>query len=324
MRRHDIPTAAYAVCSTLDEVRDQLPNFPGRVVVKADGLAAGKGVVIAANSVEAEQTADAMFSGLLLGAPVDSIVLEQFLAGDEISCVALCDGRTAVPLAAAQDHKRIGEGDTGPNTGGMGAYSTDSLLSIELTQWITENIAQKVVDGMASEHTPFKGILFCGLMMTPLPDGTTLPMVIEYNVRFGDPEIQAILMRLDSDIVDLLEAVVDGCGARQPIRMKRGAAVCVIAASGGYPGKYAGGKLISGLDAPRPEGVEIFHSGTALNPDAATPEYLTAGGRVLGITATSIAGLRQALDKAYETLNHISFEGIQFRKDIGWRALKEK
>jgi phosphoribosylamine--glycine ligase len=320
MVRHDIPTAAYAACTTLTEIHDQLADFPGRVVVKADGLAAGKGVVICETSNDAEAVAGEMFSGALLGTPVETIVLEQFLTGDELSFFALCDGRHALALAAAQDHKRIGEGDTGPNTGGMGAYSSDDLLGGEMRTWLTERVAQRVVDGMVSERTPFQGILFSGLMMVPLRNGVAQPMVLEFNTRFGDPETQAILMRLDCDLLELMEAAIDGRAERVPVRIKPGASVCVIAASAGYPGKYTGGEIIEGLDAPLPEGVEIFHSGTVLR----NGQYLTAGGRVLGVTGYSALGLKDALAKVYAALGQIRFKGMQYRKDIGWRALKEK
>ncbi|HEX3140465.1 MAG TPA: phosphoribosylamine--glycine ligase, partial [Rhizobacter sp.] len=189
MRTNDIPTAAYSFCTTLDEVREELPNYTVPVVVKADGLAAGKGVVICRTHLEAEAAAAQMLSGVLLGYPVEEIVLEEFLEGDELSFFVLCDGKHAIPIAAAQDHKRIGEGDTGPNTGGMGAYSTDHLLLPQMREWLTKNVAQKVVEGMRSEETPFVGILFCGMMMT-----SRGPMVLEFNTRFGDPETQALMM----------------------------------------------------------------------------------------------------------------------------------
>ncbi len=320
LRTHNIPTAAYAVCSSIDDVVEHLPAFLGKVVVKADGLAAGKGVVICDTPQQAESAAEEMFSGALLGDPVNTVVLEQFLTGEELSFFALCDGKHAIPLAAAQDHKRIGEGDTGPNTGGMGAYSADFLMGPEMRAWLTKNIAQKVVDGMALDRTPFKGILFCGLMMTPLPDGTTQPMVLEFNTRFGDPETQAIMLRLDTDLVDLMEAAIDGTADKLPIHMKAGASVCIIAASGGYPGKYASGKPIQGLDAAIAEGVEVFHSGTAAKDGG----YITAGGRVLGITAFSPISLKDALAKAYAATGKISFEGMQYRKDIAWRALRDQ
>jgi phosphoribosylamine--glycine ligase len=312
MRRHDIPTAAYAVCTTLDEVREQLDRFTLPVVVKADGLAAGKGVVICETRLQAESAAAEMFSGALLGTEETEIVLEEFLTGEELSFFALCDGKHAAPIASAQDHKRVGEGDTGPNTGGMGAYSTDSLTTPEMRDWLTRNVAQKVVDGMASEGEPFKGILFCGIMMTPRG-----PMVLEFNTRFGDPETQAILLRMQTDIVDLCNASIDGTADKLAIQMHPGASVCVIAASGGYPGKYVSGKPIHGLPAEAGDNVVVFHSGTA----AKDGQIVTAGGRVLAITSMA-ADLRAALDLAYAQLAKISFDGMQFRRDIGHRALK--
>ena len=190
-----------------------------------------------------------MFSGALLGVTETEVVIEEFLDGEEVSFFALCDGKHAVALAAAQDHKRVGEGDTGPNTGGMGAYTGDGLLSAEMEQWLLKHVAQRVVDEMAMEGTPFQGILFCGMMMVPGKDGTTQPMVLEFNTRFGDPETQAILMRLETDIVELFEAAIDGKADRLEIRIRPGASVCVIAASGGYPGKYVSGLPIAGLDS---------------------------------------------------------------------------
>jgi phosphoribosylamine--glycine ligase len=336
MRQHEIPTAAYAVCTTLDEVRQELPRFAVPLVVKADGLAAGKGVVICKTYAEAEHAAAEMFSGVLLGVEETYVVIEEFLDGEEVSFFALCDGKHAVALAAAQDHKRIGEGDTGPNTGGMGAYTGDGLLSVEMEQWLLKNVAQRVVDEMAMEGTPFQGILFCGMMMVPRKDGTTQPMVLEFNTRFGDPETQAILVRLETDIVDLFEAAIDGAVDRLAIRMRPGASVCVIAASGGYPGKYASGLAIAGLDTVADPDTVVFHSGTALKDGV----VVTAGGRVLGVTAVSRAtamapgsasgpgsaggsALWDALGRAYGALAEISFEGMQFRGDIGWRALRD-
>jgi phosphoribosylamine--glycine ligase len=336
MRRNDIPTAAYAVCTTLDEVREELPRFAVPVVVKADGLAAGKGVVICNTHAEAERAAAEMFSGVLLGVEETYVVIEEFLAGEEVSFFALCDGKHAVALAAAQDHKRIGEGDTGPNTGGMGAYTGDGLLSAQMERWLLKHVAQRVVDEMAVEGTPFHGILFCGMMMTPRADGSTEPMVLEFNTRFGDPETQAILVRLETDIVDLFESAIDGTADRLSIRMRPGASVCVIAASGGYPGKYASGLPIAGLETVADPDVVVFHSGTAMKDDA----VVTAGGRVLGVTAVSRStamapgsasgpgsaggsALWDALGKAYGALAGVSFEGMQFRGDIGWRALRD-
>ncbi|GGG65559.1 phosphoribosylamine--glycine ligase [Edaphobacter dinghuensis] len=311
MQRHGIPTAAYAVCTTLDEVREQLNHFTLPVVVKADGLAAGKGVVICETRLQAESAAAEMFSGALLGTHETEIVLEEFLTGEELSFFALCDGKHAAAIASAQDHKRVGEGDTGPNTGGMGAYSTDGLTTAAMREWLTANVAQKVVDGMAAEGNPFKGILFCGIMMTPRG-----PMVLEFNTRFGDPETQAILLRMQSDIVDLCNASIDGTANALDIKMHPGASVCVIAASGGYPGKYASGKVIEGVADQADKDVVVFHSGTAIKDG----QLVTAGGRVLAITSMA-PDLRTALDLAYARLAKISFEGMQFRRDIGHRAL---
>ena len=316
MQRHVIPTAAYALCTTLDEVREELRRFTVPVVVKASGLAAGKGVVICNTHLEAEEIAAQMFSGVLLGTQEIEIVIEEFLIGEEVSFFALCDGTHAVELASAQDHKRVGEGDTGPNTGGMGAYSTDEIVTPAMRQWLLRNIAQKVVDGMRSEGNPFKGILFCGIMMTPRG-----PMVLEFNTRFGDPETEAILLRLETDIVDLFNASIDGTVNQLTIRMRPGASVCVIAASGGYPGKYTPGKPITVLSTVdgQSEDVVIFHSGTAIKEG----QLVTAGGRVLAIS-TAAPGLQTALDKAYAELATISFEGMQFRRDIGHRALHQE
>ena len=317
MRRNDIPTAAYAVCTTPDEVTEALRSFSVPVVVKADGLAAGKGVVICQTHAQAEATAAQMFSGELLGEPVEDVVLEEFLAGEELSFFALCDGRVAVPIAAAQDHKRVGDGDTGPNTGGMGAYSTDDLLGPDMRAWLTANVAQKVVTGMREQWSEFRGMLFCGLMLVPRGDGTVQPMVLEFNTRFGDPETEALMPRLETDLLDILEASVDGRADTLDVRLKPGASACVIAASGGYPGRYASGKPISGLEDV-PQDVVVFHCGTAAKDGA----VVTAGGRVLAVTAASDAGFEDALAKVYAALEGISFEGMHFRRDIGWRALQ--
>ena len=314
MQRHDIPTAAHALCTTLEEVREEVTRFTVPVVVKASGLAAGKGVVICNTHLEAEEAAAQMFSGTLLGTSETEIVLEEFLTGEEISFFALCDGTHAIEIASAQDHKRVGEDDTGPNTGGMGAYSTDGIATPAMRQWLLHNVAQKVVDGMRSEGDPFKGVLFCGVMMTPRG-----PMVLEFNTRFGDPETEAILLRLETDIVDLFNASVDSTANQLTIRMRPGASVCVIAASGGYPGKYTSGKPIHGLSDPSTEDVVVFHAGTAIKDG----RIVTAGGRVLAISAVA-PDLKTALGMAYTELAKISFDGMQFRRDIGHRALRSE
>jgi phosphoribosylamine--glycine ligase len=310
MRRWEIPTAAYAVCHSVDVVKGALEKFGERVVVKADGLAAGKGVVMCETHAEAIAAAEEMFSGELLGADVESVVIEEMLTGPEVSFFAVCDGTTAVALGAAQDHKRVGEGDTGPNTGGMGAYSTDDLISAEMSAWLLEHAARRVVDGMRAEGTPFAGVLFVGLMMTL--DG---PKVLEFNTRFGDPETEPIMLRLETDLVDILEAAVEGRIGSVQVKLKPGASACVIAASARYPGKVRTGFAISGLD--RVAGVEVFHAGTALKDG----EIVTAGGRVLAVSAAG-TDLREALAKVYGALGEIEFEGMQYRRDIGWRALR--
>jgi phosphoribosylamine--glycine ligase len=310
MRRWTIPTAAYAVCVAVAEVEAALAGFGERVVVKADGLAAGKGVVMCATHAEAQKAAEEMFSGALLGPQIASVVLEETLIGPEISFFAVCDGNRALGLAAAQDHKRVGEGDTGPNTGGMGAYSTDELVTAEMRAWLLEHMAQRVVDGMKAEGTPFVGVLFVGLMMTS--DG---PKVLEFNTRFGDPETEAIVLRLETDLLEIFEAAVDGRLDELTIRLKPGASACVIAASAGYPGAYRVGKTIAGLDGI-PDEVQVFHAGTALREG----QLVTSGGRVLAVTAAG-ATLEGALAKVYGALDGISFEGMQYRHDIGWRAL---
>jgi phosphoribosylamine---glycine ligase len=316
MQRNDIPTAAYAICVTLEEVHEELRRFAMPVVVKASGLAAGKGVVICQTHLQAEEAAAQMFSGALLGTAETEVVLEEFLTGEELSFFALCDGTHAIEIASAQDHKRVGEGDTGPNTGGMGAYSTDGIATPAMRQWLLRNIAQKTVDGMKSEGEPFKGILFCGIMMTPRG-----PMVLEFNTRFGDPETEAILLRLETDIVDLFNASIDGTANQLTIQMRPGASVCIIAASAGYPGKYASGYPIAGLPniGSQNEDVVVFHAGTAIKNE----QLVTNGGRVLAISAVA-PDLQTALDKAYAELAKISFEGMQFRRDIGQRALRQE
>lgn len=320
MQRHRIPTAHYAVCASLEEVRDALSLFHAPLVVKADGLAAGKGVVICQTKEEALETAAGIFNGKLLGLVDHKLILEEFLQGEEVSFLVLCDGKHVAPFVPAQDHKRIGEADTGLNTGGMGAYSTDTLIDATMREWLIAHVAQPVVDGMAAEGAPFTGILYCGLMMTARG-----PMVLEFNTRFGDPETQAVLMRLDSDIMDAFEAASPlpgepGRVSDSQLNWKPGASVCVIAASAGYPGSYTTGLEITGLDhAAQIQGVEIFHSGTAL----VEGKHLTAGGRVLGATAAA-PSLKQALALAYEALGKIHFDGIYYRHDIGYRALRGK
>lgn len=313
LQRHKIPTANYAVCGGPAELEKAVSIFHPPIVVKADGLASGKGVIICQSHRTAVEAAAGLFTGALLGSAERQVVIEEYLEGEEVSFLCLADGKHVVPLVPAQDHKRIGEGDTGPNTGGMGVYSTDSMLDPHMIEWILHHIARPTVEGMAQEDTPFAGVLYCGLMMTARG-----PQVLEFNVRFGDPEIQAIVMRLDSDLLDALDACVDGTLSDTQLRWSPGASACVVASSAGYPGHHQTGFPITGLDsAARLPGVQVFHSGTSEQ----NGQLVTAGGRVLGVTAAA-PSLQDALDRAYQAIGEIHFEGMYYRRDIGHRAGK--
>jgi len=314
LQRHRIPTAHYAIANSVDEVHAALPHFHMPVVVKADGLAAGKGVVICKSKEEAASVSAEMLSGKMLGEAGSRVVLEECLQGDELSFLVLSDGERVAPLVAAQDYKRIGDGDTGPNTGGMGAYSTRNILDDQMRNWLVQHVARPVVEGMKDEGAEYKGILYCGLMMTARG-----PMVLEFNCRFGDPETQPILMRLESDLVEALEASIEGRVSDGDFRWSADASVCVVMASGGYPGTFEVGKKIMGLeDAGKVQGAKVFHAGTSKRDGA----YYTAGGRVLGVTARA-ADLPTAVQRAYDVVSKIGFEGAHYRKDIAARALKK-
>jgi phosphoribosylamine---glycine ligase len=314
MQRHHIPTAHYAICDSPQDVGEALPHFHMPVVVKADGLAAGKGVVICKTKEEASAVATEMLSGKMLGEAGARVVLEECLKGEELSFLVLSDGERVAALAAAQDHKRVGEGDTGVNTGGMGAYSTQTMVDAQMQNWLLQHVARPVVAGMKAEGAEYKGVLYCGLMMTARG-----PMVLEFNCRFGDPETQPILMRLESDLVEALEASIEGRVSDGDFRWSAEASVCVVMASGGYPGTFEVGKKISGIDdAEKIAGVKVFHAGTTKHDDA----YFTAGGRVLGVTARAVS-LEAAVKSAYEAAGRISFGGAYYRKDIAARALKK-
>jgi phosphoribosylamine--glycine ligase len=313
LQRHHIPTAPFAICDSIEQVKSALGHFHTPVVVKADGLAAGKGVVIAKSKEEASSVAAEMLSGKMLGDAGSRVVLEECLKGDELSFLVFSDGERVAPLVGAQDHKRVGDGDTGPNTGGMGAYSTADIVDDRMRDWLVNHIARPVVAGMKAEGTEFKGVLYCGLMMTARG-----PMVLEFNCRFGDPETQPILMRLESDLVDALEASIDGRVSDGDFKWTRDASVCVVMSSGGYPGTFEQGKRIDGLEeANAGKGVKVFHAGTSKREGA----YYSAGGRVLGVTARA-ADLETAVERAYDACGRISFAGAHYRKDIAGRALK--
>ena len=314
LQRHHIPTAHFAICDSIDQVRSALSHFHTPVVVKADGLAAGKGVVIAKSKEEAASVAAEMLSGKMLGDAGARVVLEECLKGDELSFLVFSDGERVAPLVAAQDHKRVGDGDTGPNTGGMGAYSTADLVDDRMRDWLVNHIARPVVAGMKAEGTEFKGVLYCGLMMTARG-----PMVLEFNCRFGDPETQPILMRLESDLLEAIEASIEGRISDGDFRWSRDPSVCVVMASGGYPGTFEQGKRIDGIEeAGALEGVKVFHAGTSKRDGI----YYTAGGRVLGVTARA-RDLDAAVERAYEACAKISFAGAHYRRDIASRALRK-
>jgi phosphoribosylamine--glycine ligase len=310
MQRWRIPTAHYTVCTTMAEVHSSMKLFNAPMVVKADGLAAGKGVLICKTREEAIEAASGILSGKLLGTAETRVVLEEFLTGEEVSFLVLCDGKHGVPLAPAQDHKRIGEGDTGLNTGGMGAYSIDTLLDAPMTEWLMGRVVTPTLEGMAAEGAPFTGVMYCGLMMTARG-----PMVLEYNARFGDPETQAILPRLEGSLLAAFEAAIDGRLNEVELKWKPGASACVVAASAGYPGEFEGGKKISGLNDVLTD-VAVFHSGTAVKDGA----LVTSGGRVLAVSATG-DDLRLALGRVYAAMENIRFDGMYYRRDIGHRAL---
>ena len=314
LQRHHIPTAPYAICNSPEEVRDALGHFHTPVVVKADGLAAGKGVVIAKTKDEAIAVAGEMLSGKMLGQAGARVILEECLQGDELSFLVFSDGERVAPLVAAQDHKRLDDGDTGPNTGGMGAYSSPAIIDDKMRDWLVNHIARPVVAGMKAEGNEFKGVLYCGLMMTARG-----PMVLEFNCRFGDPETQPILMRLESDLVEAIEASIEGRISEGDFRWSNDASVCVVMASGGYPGTFDSGKKIGGLEqAAAMPGSKVFHAGTTRRDGS----YYTSGGRVLGVTARA-SDLASAVKRVYEAVSVIGFEGAHYRKDIAARALKK-
>jgi len=313
LARHSIPTACYAVFTMLEPALAYVHEHGAPIVIKADGLAAGKGVVVAMTLVEAERALHDMLDAHAFGDASARVVIEEFLAGEEASYIVMADGVHALPMASSQDHKRVGEGDTGPNTGGMGAYSPAPVVTPEIERRIRSEIIEPTLRGMADEGTPFTGFLYAGLMI----DKTGAPKVIEFNVRFGDPETQPIMQRLRSDFVALIEAALDGKLDRVETQWDPRPSLGLVIAAAGYPGKVESGKAISGLDAAFGTDVKVFHAGTRLD---ANGSVITAGGRVLCVCATG-DGLSQARDRAYAAAYRIHFDGAFFRRDIGHRAL---
>ena len=313
MTRHRIPTARYRVVTTPDEALTYLGDFGYPVVLKADGLAAGKGVIVAANETEARQGVHDLMVARTVGAAAERVVIEECLTGRELSYLVFADGKTWRALPVAQDHKRAFDQDRGPNTGGMGAFSAPGLLDTELEKQIIKTIVEPSLAGTAADGFSFKGVLYVGLMLTPHG-----PSVLEYNVRMGDPETQAILRRLESDFAEICLAVAQGNLDQITLQWSDEATTCIVLASAGYPGSYASGKIIHGLEAAAAlEGVEVFHAGTKRD---ATGNVITAGGRVLGVTARGI-DLATATARAYAAVKQITFEGAFYRSDIGRNKL---
>ena len=313
-KANNIPTAAYKRFKHAREAKDYVREKGAPIVVKADGLAAGKGVVVADNVAEAEAAIDMMF-GDGLGAPAWEIVIEDCLIGEEASFFALCDGETAIPLASAQDHKRVGDGDKGPNTGGMGAYSPAPVMTAAMEKRVMDEIVMPTVAALKRAGAPYKGVLFAGLMITD-----TGPQLIEYNVRFGDPETQVLMLRLMSDLLPALVAARDGQLKNFDLRWYPDAALTVVMAAKGYPGAYEKGTPIEGLDkAAEIDNVEIFHAGTK----AEGGRILATGGRVLNVCARGKT-VREAQARAYEAVDRIRWPGGFCRRDIGWRAIERE
>ncbi len=309
MRKYNIPTAGYEVfddpARALEYIEAQ-GTYPA--VIKAEGLALGKGVVLAKNFEEAKEAVENMMVRKIFGDSGSRVVVEEYLTGPEVSVLAFTDGKTVVPMVSAQDHKRAFDHDEGPNTGGMGTFSPSRIYTEALAQQCMEEIFQPTIDGLAKEGRPFRGTIYFGLMITEKG-----PKVIEYNSRFGDPETQVVLPRLKSDLFDIMNATIDGTLDQVPVEWEDNAAVCVVVASGGYPGKYQTGYEIAGVDrAEEDPNVTVFHAGTSFDSDL----LKTAGGRVLGVTAVD-ENLDKAIQRAYAAVDKVSFPEMHFRKDIG-------
>ena len=312
MKRHSIPTARYENFDSHAEASKHLDSIDYRVVIKADGLAAGKGVIIPETTAEAQAALKDIMLDKEFGEAGNSVVIEEYLEGHEISILSLSDGKTILSLPPAQDHKRIGDGDAGPNTGGMGTYAPTPLASKEVLDEINRTVLQPSIDGMSKEGFPFIGCLFTGFMLT-----SAGPRLLEYNVRFGDPESQSCLPLLKSDLADLMLACCTGELSTKTLTIAPLSACTVVVAAGGYPGSYAKGTEMK-VQETKDEGVYVFHAGTTKGSDNVLK---TSGGRVIAATATGQT-LREAVDKAYQGVKLIHFEGMQYRKDIAQRALR--
>ena len=314
LARHGIPTAHYGVFTDLDAALAHVRDKGAPIVIKADGLAAGKGVVVAMTLDEAESAVRDMLSGNAFGAAGARVVVEEFLEGEEASFISMVDGRTALPMATSQDHKRVGDGDTGPNTGGMGAYSPAPIVTPEVHARVMREIVQPAVAGMARDGTPFTGFLYAGLMI----DAHGRPSVVEFNVRLGDPETQPILMRMKSDLFELLMHAADGTLDKADLQWDRRVALGVVMAAQGYPGTPRSGDAITGLPAGA-EDLMVFHAGTALHDG----RLVSSGGRVLCVTALGDS-VRVAQQRAYDGVGRIHLDGAVWRRDIGHRAIRPR
>ena len=312
MKKYGIPTARYEVFTAAEPARAYIRQEGAPIVVKADGLAAGKGVIVAMTEQEALDAVDAIMEDHSFGDAGARVVIEEFMEGEEASLLAFTDGTTIRPMISAQDHKRAYDGDRGPNTGGMGTYAPAPVMTPEMTERAVEEILKPTIAAMAKEGRTYRGCLYLGLMVTA--DG---PKVVEFNARFGDPETQVVLPLLDSDLVAIMCACADGTLADVPIRWKDGAAVCVVLASGGYPGHYEKGQEIHGLADAEAMGALVFHAGTAMKDG----KLVTNGGRVLGVVGRG-ADISSAVDAAYAAATKISFKDAYYRKDIAHRALE--
>jgi phosphoribosylamine--glycine ligase len=313
MKKYHIPTAEYGVFTDKAAAAAYVREKGAPIVVKADGLAAGKGVVVAENVEEALKALDIIMTEKVYGTAGERVVIEECLRGEEASFMAFSDGRTVVPMASSQDHKRVFDADKGPNTGGMGAYSPAPVVTKQLERKVMDTIMIPTVRAMEKEGRLFKGVLYAGLMIK-----NNEARVLEFNARFGDPETQPVMARLDTDLIEIIEAILDERLSTLEIKWKPESAVCIVMASGGYPGNYEKGKKITGLDkAAGMKGVLVFHSGTAMK----NGKIVTDGGRVLGVTGLGPA-VAAAIDNAYKGAGAISFDGVHYRRDIGARALE--
>jgi phosphoribosylamine--glycine ligase len=315
MKKYHIPTANYQVFQNSEKALAYIQQQTFPLVIKADGLAAGKGVFIVKNLLEARDALNALMEEKKFGEAGRQVIIEEFLEGEEVSILAFCDGKTVVPMVSSQDHKKIFDNDLGPNTGGMGAYSPVPFYPDEFEKRVLEEILKPTVKGLQNEGKESKGVLYAGLILSK--EG---PKVLEFNARFGDPETQAILPRLKTDLIDILNAVIDSTLHKINIQWEDNAAVCVVVASGGYPEKYQKGKVINGLERlEKMKDIIAFHAGTKFQEG----RVVTSGGRVLGITAWDET-ISKAKEKAYKALKEIYFEDMYYRKDIAAKAIKEK